>query len=62
MKSKVNDPEVTVPQDKAERQIASLPSLQMSDLIGNGVTSSKNIDNSTVVTPSGNVKEKANVN
>jgi hypothetical protein len=33
----------------------------MSDLIGSGVTSSKNIDkSSTVVTPSGNLKEKAN--
>ena len=60
MKSKVNDPEVSIPQDKVERQIGSQPSLQMSDLIGSGVTSSKNVEKSTVVTPSGNIKEKAN--
>ena len=51
LKSKVIDPEVTVPQDKAERQISSQPSLQMSDLIGGGVTSSKPSDKSTVATP-----------
>jgi hypothetical protein len=33
----------------------------MSDLIGSGVTSSKNADKSSaVVTPSANLKEKAN--
>jgi len=32
----------------------------MSDLIGNGVTSSKNVEKSAVATPSGNIKEKAN--
>ncbi len=52
---------MSIPQDKTERQIISQPSLQMSDLIGNGgVTASKNVEKSTVATPSGNIKEKAN--